>query len=142
MLNLIKYHRREIAVGLEFVEENGLSSGPHGYLQFFDATGVVKEMFVGTIASLSLGCQHAEPFRPIAGIAREGGLAKVSARCSRLLFLKGLDMGKAIKEAAKSVGGEGGGHAVACGAQIAEEAVPEFLERFELLLLQQRNVNA
>ncbi|MEM3519267.1 MAG: DHH family phosphoesterase [Candidatus Hadarchaeales archaeon] len=142
MFNLIKYHRREIAVGLEFVEENGLNSGPRGYLQFFDATGVVKEMFVGTIASLALGYQCAEPFRPVAGVVREEGVAKVSARCSRLLFLKGLDLGKAIKEAANSVGGEGGGHAVACGAQIAEDAVPEFLERFETLLLQQRNVNA
>lgn len=142
MLNLIKYHRREIATGLDFVEENGLSLGPRNYLQYFDATGVVKEMFVGTIASLTLGYSHAEPFKPVAGIVREGGLAKISARCSRLLFLKGLDMAKAIKEAANSVGGEGGGHAVACGAQIVEESVPEFLERFESLLLQQRKINA
>jgi len=47
------------------------------------------------------------------------------------LFLKGLDLAKAIREAAKSVGGEGGGHAVACGAQVEEVKIQDFLNEFE-----------
>jgi RecJ-like exonuclease len=138
MANLIRYHRRSIAEGMEFVEETGLQQGPKGYLQYFDATGEIKETFVGTIASLALGYQYCDPYRPIVGIVKTGGLAKVSARCSKMLFLKGLDMGKAMKTAARTVGGEGGGHAVACGAQVEEHCVPEFLRVFEERMLTQR----
>lgn len=137
MLSLIRYHRRNIAVGMEYVEETGLKQGPRGYIQYFDATGGVKETFIGTIASLTLGYRSSNPYKPMVGVVKVGDQAKVSARCSKLLFLRGLDMGKAIKDAARSVGGEGGGHAVACGAQVEETRIPEFLKVFEDRLLMQ-----
>ncbi|RLG57896.1 MAG: hypothetical protein DRN83_00645 [Hadesarchaea archaeon] len=136
-LNLLRQHRRRIAEGMEFIEETGLQRGARGYLQYFDGTGVIKEIFIGTIAGLTLGNQRCDPYKPLVGVVREDGMAKVSARCSKLLFLKGLDMGHAIREAAERVGGEGGGHAVACGAQIPEDKVSEFLEKFEELLIKQ-----
>lgn len=135
MLNLIRYHRRCIAEGMEFIEQNGLTRTPRGFLQYFDATGEIKETFVGTIASLTLGHQACDPYKPVVGIVKEGGAAKISARCSKLLFLKGLDLARAIREAARSVGGEGGGHAVACGAKVEENKTPEFLEKFENLII-------
>ncbi len=141
MLNLIKYHRRNIAEGLDFVEASGLKHGPKDYIQYFDATGEVKETFIGTIASLALGNSNSDPYRPIVGIVSTDGMAKASARCSKLLFLRGLDMAKAMKAAAKAVGGEGGGHAVACGAQVEEGRVQEFLQRFEERLVAQLEVS-
>lgn len=137
MLDLLSHHRRNIARAMEFIEENGLRRGPRGYLQYFDGTGAIKETFVGTIAGLTLGREGCDPYKPVTGVVREGGVTKVSARCSKLLFLKGLNMGRAIREAAESVGGEGGGHAVACGAQAPENRTTEFLEKFEDLLISQ-----
>ncbi len=137
MFNLLRHHRRSIAEGMEFIEQSGLQQGRKGYIQYFDASGEIKETFIGTIASLTLGYGNCDPYRPIVGVIREGSAAKISARCSKLLFLKGLDMGRAIYEAAHSVGGEGGGHAVACGAQVPENQVPEFLGKFEDLLVGQ-----
>jgi len=137
MTNLLRQHRRSIARGLEFIEAGGLRRGPRSYLQYFDATGMVKDMFVGTIASLALGNMYCDPYRPIVGLVRENGFAKVSARCSRLLFLRGFDMSRAIRAAAESCGGEGGGHAVACGAEIRDGEVQRFLEKFEELLIAQ-----
>jgi RecJ-like exonuclease len=131
MLRLLKYHRRCIAEGVGFIDQVGLSRTPKGYVQYFDATGELKETFVGTIANLALGHPACDPYKPIVGIVRESGVAKVSGRCSKLLFLKGLDLAKAIREAARVAGGEGGGHAVACGAQVPEEKIPNFLEEFE-----------
>jgi len=131
MLNLLRYHRRCIAEGMGFIEQEGLERTPKGYLQYFDATGIIKETFIGTIASLALGHQECDPYKPVAGIFRDRGVARVSARCSKLLFLKGLDLASAIREAAKSVGGEGGGHAVACGAQVEEVKIQDFLNEFE-----------
>ncbi|TES99830.1 MAG: DHH family phosphoesterase [Hadesarchaea archaeon] len=137
MLNLLRYHRRCIAEGMEFIEQSGLERGRRGYLQYFDATGKIKETFIGTIASLTLGHPACDPYKPMMGIIRKDGVAKISARCSKLLFLKGLDMARAIRDAARLVGGEGGGHAVACGAQVEENRIPEFLERFENLIIEQ-----
>jgi len=131
MLNLLRYHRRCIAEGMGFIEQEGLGRTPKGFLQYFDATGIVKETFIGTLASLALGHPTCDPYKPVAGIFRDRGVAKISARCSKLLFLKGLDLANAIREAAKSVGGEGGGHAVACGAQVEEEKIRNFLNEFE-----------
>lgn len=137
MLSLIRHHRRNIAQGLEFIEVVGLSEGPKGYLQYFDGTGEIKETFIGTIASLALGYQHTDPYKPVVGIVRISGIAKISARCSKLLFLRGLNMGEAIRKAAGAVGGEGGGHAVACGAQVDESRIPRFIQEFEERLLEQ-----
>jgi RecJ-like exonuclease len=137
MLDLLGHHRRSIAKAMEFIEESGLKRGPRGYLQYFDGTGTIKETLTGTIAGLTLGSGRCDPYRPIAGLVREGGIAKVSARCSKLLFLRGLNMGRAIREAAESAGGEGGGHAVACGAQVPEGSTEEFLGKFEELLVAQ-----
>jgi len=131
MLNLLRYHRRCIAEGMGFIEQEGLERTPRGYLQYFDATGVLKETFIGTIASLVLGHQACDPYKPVAGIFRDRGMAKISMRCSKLLFLRGLDLARVIRKAANSVGGEGGGHAVACGAQVEESKLPKFLEEFE-----------
>jgi len=131
MLNLLRYHRRCIAEGMMLIEQEGLKRTPRGHVQYFDATGELKETFVGTIANLALGHRACDPYKPVVGIVRERGVAKISARCSKLLFLKGLDLAKAMRAAAASVGGEGGGHAVASGAQIEEGRVPEFLEEFE-----------
>ncbi|MEW6593006.1 MAG: DHHA1 domain-containing protein, partial [Candidatus Hadarchaeota archaeon] len=137
MQNLIKYHRRCIAEGMDFIEDNGLRQGPKGYLQYFDGTGSIKETFIGTIANMLMGHKHCDPYKPVIGMVKADGVAKVSARCSKLLFLKGLDMAKAIRNAARAVGGEGGGHAVACGAQVKESASKEFIEKFEEQLVHQ-----
>lgn len=131
MLKLLKYHRRCIAEGMNYIDRNGLEDGPEGFIQYFDASEVLKETFIGTITSLTIGHDKSDPYKPVIGIVKRDGSAKISARCSKLLFLKGLDMANAIREAAESVGGEGGGHAIACGARVDEDDVPEFIKSFE-----------
>ncbi len=132
---LLNYHRRCIAEGMNHIREKGIETGPENYLQYFDASDVIKETFTGTIATLTLGNEKADPYKPMMGIVKHDGVAKISARCSKLLFLKGLDMGKEIITAAEKAGGEGGGHAIACGAQIDNDKIPTFVEEFEQNLL-------
>lgn len=131
VLKLIKYHRRCIAEGMDHIRKKSIETGPQEYLQYFDASDILKETFIGTVVSLTLGHEKSDPYKPMMGIVKHDGVAKISARCSKLLFLKGIDLGHAIRIAADAVGGEGGGHAVACGAQVDEEKVPEFIETFE-----------
>lgn len=137
MLKLLRYHRRCIAEGMSHVQRMGIEVGPNDYLQYFDASDALKETFVGTVATMMLGHEEADPYKPMMGLVKHDGVAKISARCSKLLFLKGLDMGEAIKTAANAVEGNGGGHAVACGAQVNDDKIPEFIENFENQLLKE-----
>ncbi|KXB02871.1 hypothetical protein AKJ43_00015 [candidate division MSBL1 archaeon SCGC-AAA261D19] len=137
MRKLLKYHKRCIAEGMSYIEGEGLKKGPKDKVQYFDATDVVKETFIGTITNLALGHEKSDPYKPIIGLVQRNGTTKVSARCSKLLFLKGINMARAINDAANSVGGEGGGHAVAAGAQIDTEKIPKFIEEFENRLFEE-----
>jgi single-stranded-DNA-specific exonuclease len=53
---------------------------------------------------------------------------KISARGTRKLVASGLDLAFAMREAATSVGGMGGGHDVASGASIPKGTAPKFIE--------------
>ena len=52
---------------------------------------------------------------------------KISLRCSRLLAYDGIHFGNIIREVAQSLGGNGGGHNVACGAYIPADKKDDFL---------------
>lgn len=128
MTSLIRLHRRNLARGIGFVEETGIKHRKG--LQYFDARGEVKDTLVGTIAGMLLGSELTDPYKPLIGLAdAPTGDVKVSARCSRLLVLNGINMATIIKEVAASVGGVGGGHAVACGAYVPPAKLDVFLGR-------------
>ena len=56
--------------------------------------------------------------RPLLALSVTDGTTKASARGTKSLVAKGLDLAAALREAAKAVGGEGGGHDVASGASL------------------------
>jgi RecJ-like exonuclease len=72
--------------------------------------------------------------KPIIGFTPVGeddnGL-KVSLRCSRLLAYDGIHFGNIIRKVAGKVGGNGGGHSVACGAYIPRDNMDKFLKTFD-----------
>lgn len=131
LMSLLRKHRKNIAQGLSFVEEIGTKVGPKGYAQYFDAGKEIGTSIIGTIAGMSLGNENLDPYKPMLGFGRANGGVKVSARCSRILVLQGIDMAGAIRNAAESMGGIGGGHSCACGAFIPGDNIEGFVERFE-----------
>ena len=58
----------------------------------------------------------------------ENGDYKISLRCSRLLAYDGIHFGNLIREISKKLGGNGGGHSVACGAYIPNDKLNEFID--------------
>ena len=137
MKRLLARYRRKIAESVAFVEDLGVQAGPRGYLQFLDATGYVSERMIGTLTGMLLSLGLVDPYRPLVGAVERDGLVKVSARCSRLLALKNVNLAKAMREAGRRTGGDGGGHATAAGAQIDEKKLPEFIDILEENLLRQ-----
>ncbi len=62
---------------------------------------------------------------------------KVSARAPRNLLAKGLNLAEVLRDAAASVGGEGGGHNIAAGATIPRGSEEEFLSVVDRLVREQ-----
>ncbi|KYC52932.1 MAG: DHHA1 domain protein [Candidatus Methanofastidiosum methylothiophilum] len=131
MLGLLRKHRQNIARSINIVESRGIIVKDK--FQYFDGSGI-NDTIIGTVASLVLGNQDTDPFLPIVAftnMVNDPNIYKISARCSKLLVLKGLNLGKEIKKSAESVGGKGGGHPPACGAYVPIDKLTEFLNIFE-----------
>jgi single-stranded-DNA-specific exonuclease len=89
------------------------------YVALEDASGT------GIIAGTMI--RYVCPDKPFITLNIVKDIVKVSARGTRRLVNKGLDLGIAMREAAAGVGGQGGGHNVASGASIPPQALDEFL---------------
>jgi len=69
-----------------------------------------------------------DPAIPIFGFAYAEDGVKVSGRGTRDLVKRGLDLAEIMREASRTLGGEGGGHDVAAGATIPRGSETEFLK--------------
>ena len=99
-------------------------------LQYFDGSGIKTEI-VGTIAGMILSYGNwQKPMIGFTQISKDNPDLKISLRCSRLLAYDGIHFGNIIREVSQSLGGNGGGHSVACGAYIPYDKKDEFLNLF------------
>ncbi len=121
---LLNEHRKNLVEGLNLVKEQGMTRMEN--LQYFDAGNKIRETIVGIVAGMSSSFINNRSL-PIIAFADSNGGVKVSSRGNHELIRKGLNLGEAISEAAKIVGGTGGGHDIAAGAFIPGESKNEFL---------------
>jgi single-stranded-DNA-specific exonuclease len=120
---LLKEHRKNLVEGINLVKEQGTVRMEH--LQYFDSRNKIRETIVGIVAGMCSSFVNHD--MPIIAFADSDGGVKVSSRGNYDLIRKGLNLGNAIGEAARSVGGTGGGHDIAAGAFIPGNAKSEFL---------------
>ncbi|MFB6183291.1 MAG: DHHA1 domain-containing protein [Haloarculaceae archaeon] len=133
---LLSNHRRNLSEGLEWVRRNGVTTEQH--LQWFDAGDAVRDTIVGIVAGMAVGTDGVDGDRPIVAFAHKNDEeAKVSARGTGYLVGRGLDLSAVMGEAARAVGGDGGGHDVAAGATIPADARDAFVERADALVGEQ-----
>ncbi len=64
---------------------------------------------------------------PLITLNHKDDMVKISARGNKLLISQGLDLSVALRKAAESVGGVGGGHTIASGASIPPGTEEKFL---------------
>lgn len=122
---LLNEHRKNLVEGLNFVKEQGITEMEN--LQYFDSGNRIRETIVGIVAGMSSSFVKNRQL-PIIGFADSGGGVKVSSRGNYDLVRSGLNLGEAISEAARAVGGTGGGHDIAAGAFIPGSSRNEFLK--------------
>jgi single-stranded-DNA-specific exonuclease len=143
---LLRNHRRNLSNGLELVTSAGVTVEEN--VQWFDAGTRIRETIVGIVAGMALGTNGISCDLPIVAFASVGSAAggdvdggddelKVSARGSHALVREGLDLSTVMREAARSVGGDGGGHDVAAGATIPADEQPAFVDAVDRLVGEQ-----
>ncbi|WP_299334455.1 DHH family phosphoesterase, partial [Haloplanus sp.] len=129
---LLQTHRTNLSEGLELVTSEGVTVEEN--LQWFDAGTRIRETIVGIVAGMALGTDGVRADKPIVAFASVGDengeneAVKVSSRAPHSLVRRGLDLSAVMREAARSVGGDGGGHDVAAGATIPVGTRAAFVE--------------
>ena len=122
-----KEHRRYLAENISEMENNN-SIIQMKNIQYFDGSGI-RSNVVGTIAGMILSYgDWRKPIIAFTQVSEDNDDYKISLRCSRLLAFSGIHFGNIIREVSQSLGGNGGGHDVACGAYIPKDKKDEFLE--------------
>jgi single-stranded DNA-specific DHH superfamily exonuclease len=91
----------------------------------------------GAIASIII--RYVMPDKPIIVLNTENGDVKISARGTSDLIGQGLDLSVAIRESAKTAGGNGGGHKIASGGLIPVGNEKEFLDAADSIIGRQLN---
>ncbi len=130
---LLSEHRRNLSEGIELVTEEGVTHESH--LQWFHAGDQIRETIVGIVAGMAMGNAGISRDRPILAFAdKNDEEVKVSARGTHSLVRNGLDLSAVLGEAARSVGGDGGGHDVAAGATVPRGKEEAFLEAADRLV--------
>ena len=128
--NLLRGHRANLVEGLQFAKEEDIEK--RKFIQFFHAKDGIRDTIIGIVTNMLLGTEEIDSNLPLLGFAyTENGDVKVSARSTQTLIDKGLNLSKAMKIAAKELGGVGGGHDIAAGATIPKGKEEEFLELVE-----------
>ncbi|MGB9930040.1 MAG: DHHA1 domain-containing protein [Methanosarcina sp.] len=131
---LLAEHRQNLVSGLMYVKEKGVTQLTN--IQYFDAGSEIKETIVGIIAGMS-STIVANRNLPIIAFAKADGGIKVSARGTQDLIRRGVNLSEAMAVISAEVGGAGGGHDIAAGATIPENAKEEFARRLDIFIGEQ-----
>ena len=105
--------------------EEGIEQMKH--IQFFGCDD-------GSLAGALCGLYMAfigEKSKPTIAYSLSGDSYKISARGTRALVSKGLDLAAGLSAAAKAAGGVGGGHVIASGATVPKEGLRAFLDELD-----------
>ncbi len=123
--SLLAQHRQNLTEGLKVVKGQGVLALHN--IQYFHAGDSIRETIIGIIAGMSGNIEGINRNLPIIAFADSEEGIKVSARGTQDLVQQGLNLAVALHEAAKEVGGVGGGHDIAAGATIPKGTEEEFL---------------
>ena len=118
-------YARNVLGHLTRLEREGPFLGKH--LAFFYCP---EASMAGNVAGISVQYLW-NGARPVLALSVTDGTTRVSARGTKALVARGLDLAVALREAAGAFGGSGGGHDVASGATIPKGKEEKFVERVD-----------
>jgi len=130
---VLEEYRRRMAEAIEYaMREESRQELKNVYV--IDGGSVIDDRLVSSVASMlsSMGVQGEDKI--LIALAQGEDSIKISARASRKLVERGLNLGKLLAKAAQLVGGRGGGHDVAAGANIPKTKKALFLLELDRII--------
>lgn len=135
-LDLLVDHRKHLAGALDELNRRGVQEGVA--VQSVHLQDAVRDTVVGIVCGMALDSLGLRRDLALVAFAwTPDGRTKISARAPAELQARGIDLATALREAAATLGGQGGGHKGAAGATIPREGEAEFLRRVDVLLARQ-----
>ncbi len=141
-LRNLQNHRDNLKGAIEMVKgKDRVILGSVQYLRNGDGSFClpVEDTVVGIVAGMLLGSGDIPNDRPLLAFAvsvddNNIEMTKASARGTKELVERGLDLSSAMRLASESVGGTGGGHNIAAGATIPPGKEADFLAEIERIV--------
>jgi len=131
-LLLLQGFERRMLENMEWLKRNVRSFEVTSKARYVRVGKEVPASEMGEMLSLALESRLVEADRPVIGLAEASeDEMKISGRATFDLTAGGIDIGKAMSEAAKAVGGEGGGHDVSGAAYVPRDRVDDFIRVLE-----------
>lgn len=122
---LIKQHKKKISNYIGYAKNK---IEPYGNFYYFHGDKYIIDTVIGTIAGLLL--REGGYSNPVIAFAENDEGIKISGRAPLKLTEKGLNLSLAMKNTARTCGGDGGGHRAAAGALIPKGSEEKFLDLF------------
>jgi RecJ-like exonuclease len=126
-----KEYKRKILDELIRLEKDGFKE-KKSYRYFYSDDSSLGGVIGGIASNFILDKE-----KPLISIVKKDDEIHVSCRGNQYLVGKGLDLGFAMNESAKKLGGHGGGHKIASGATISSENEEKFLELADEIISKQ-----
>ena len=141
-LRNLQNHRNNLKGAIEMVKgKERIVLGSVQYLQNGkdDYRLPIEDTVVGIVAGMLLGSGDIPCDRPLLAFALSVDdnnieMTKASARGTKELVEKGLDLSSAMRRASEAVGGTGGGHNIAAGATIPPGKEADFLAEIDRIV--------
>jgi RecJ-like exonuclease len=124
-LDLQRKYRQNLVDGLNWIKREGSIEMEN--IQYLYADKKPRKSVMGTISSIALSMETLNPSLPLLAFSRMDNMVKISSRTTSIMVKKGVDLGKALKDASSSFGGTGGGHDIAAGAMISYKEMDNFV---------------
>jgi RecJ-like exonuclease len=131
-MDLLKEHKTYLSSCYGWISKNVDRIKEMDTLYYFHTGDEIDENVLGTVASMVLNSRILKSVKPVIAFTQtEDDDIKISARGTRELIEKGLNLGKAMGYASEKMDGKGGGHDIAAGAKINIGDEEEFLQYVE-----------
>jgi len=124
-------YRNRIVQACAELERTGLKRMRN--IQCFDSS---SSGFTGVLCGISMA-YFGDTMLPVVGVNSSEDIAKASARGTFGQLDRGVDLSMAMEAAAKTVGGNGGGHKIASGASFPSQSKQKFLEALDRIVGEQ-----
>ncbi|MBI5460085.1 DHH family phosphoesterase [Methanobacterium sp.] len=123
-VEFLSKYRESLIRGVSWIRREG--SQEMEYVQYLYTEDKENKKIMGTLASLGIDLEILNSQKPVITLSRMHNQVKISGRTTLEMTQRGVNLGFALEQAAKSFNGAGGGHNIAAGAVVPYKELENF----------------